>query len=398
MKMQQGFWVPRLYTQLRSRRFLCAAVLCALMTVVGVAAAEGVSPTPTHPVRPRHASPVTVRNVHEKSYAVTQRGRRILAQDVAPLKQGTHSSAKADARRSGESSAREVAPRGKAAPQSGSAKGKATRRHRKADDDDGYDPPAMYKVRAGRRGRGPMLVRVHGRWMAREPIANMSRFAPIGPAPLRGSHDILVHQNLMADDEGLERIQDETDLDRLRSSHDLVDFEESRSLRVNPELPWNRRCARVWTVKFAADLASAFYEQFGLPLQITSAARSVEYQMRLAHVNGNAAGIEGDVASPHLTGQAIDIGKRGMSRSQLAWMRGRLLPLIESGEIDVEEEFKQACFHISVYRSYLPVTRSLPKHDLAQLTTQPVTKSAPMRIPMTAPASSLSTPAPDDQP
>jgi hypothetical protein len=203
--------------------------------------------------------------------------------------------------------------------------------------------------------------------MAREPIADAGRFAFAGPAPLRGSHDILVHQNLMADDEGLERIHDEDDLDRLRASRDLVDFDESRSLLVNPELPWNRRCARVWTVQFAADLAQAFYAKFSQPVMVTSAARSVEYQRRLAHVNGNAAGIEGEAASPHLTGQAIDIAKRGMNRAQLAWMRGRLLPLIETGEIDVEEEFKQACFHISVYRSYLPVTRALPKSELAQL-------------------------------
>jgi len=226
--------------------------------------------------------------------------------------------------------------------------------------------------------------------MARQPIADNSHLVMIGPAPLRGSHDILVHQNLMADDEGLERIQDEDDLDRLRTSHDLIDFDESRSLRINPELPWNRRCARLWTVKFAQDLSTAFYEKFGQPLQVNSAARSVEYQLRLARTNGNAAGIEGEAASPHLTGQAIDIGKRGMNRAQLAWMRARLLPLIETGEIDVEEEFRQACFHISVYRSYLPVTRALPKHELAQLGTQTGnqagTKGSILRVPPIAPA------------
>jgi len=29
--------------------------------------------------------------------------------------------------------------------------------------------------------------------------------------------------------------------------------------------------------------------------------------------------------------------------------------LIEQGKIDVEEEFQQACFHISVYRNYVPI-------------------------------------------
>ena len=36
-------------------------------------------------------------------------------------------------------------------------------------------------------------------------------------------------------------------------------------------------------------------------------------------------------------------------------MRAYLLPLEAAGKIDVEEEFYQACFHITVYRDYAPV-------------------------------------------
>jgi hypothetical protein len=39
-------------------------------------------------------------------------------------------------------------------------------------------------------------------------------------------------------------------------------------------------------------------------------------------------------------------------------MRTYLQPLIDQGKIDVEEEFQQACFHISVYKSFLPATAS----------------------------------------
>ncbi len=35
-------------------------------------------------------------------------------------------------------------------------------------------------------------------------------------------------------------------------------------------------------------------------------------------------------------------------------MRTYLRPLMQVGKVDVEEEFQQACFHISVYRSYAP--------------------------------------------
>jgi hypothetical protein len=189
------------------------------------------------------------------------------------------------------------------------------------------------------------------------------------PAPLRGTREILVHQNTMADDEGLERVQDDDDLRRMRASRQLIDFPESASLHLNPDLAENRRCARPWAVRFASDVARAYYARFHEPLQVNSAVRTVAYQVRLRRVNGNAAGVDGDVASPHLTGEALDFGKRGMTMQQIAWMRTYLLPLMQGGKLDVEEEFQQACFHISVYRAYLPAAkrRSVVRSEVAQL-------------------------------
>jgi len=188
----------------------------------------------------------------------------------------------------------------------------------------------------------------------------------IVPAPLIGSHDVLVHQNEMADAEGLDRIENDSQLANLRAKHLLVDIPESASLQLNPDLPDNRRCARPWTVKFATDMARAYYARFHQALQINSAARTVQYQVHLERINGNAAGVDGESASPHLTGQAVDFGKRGMSITQIAWMRAYLKPLMDTGKLDVEEEFHQACFHISVYRGYLQ-RRSNPRSDVAQL-------------------------------
>ena len=172
--------------------------------------------------------------------------------------------------------------------------------------------------------------------------------------PLRGSREILEHQNLMADAEGLNRISDDAELRQMRAEHMLVDFPESAALRLNPEMESDRRCARPWTVLFAANIARAYYARFHQPLQVNSAVRTVAYQLRLRRVNGNAAGIEGDLASPHLTGEAMDFGKHGMTRAEIAWMRLYLRPLMQQGKLDVEEEFHQACFHISVYRTYAP--------------------------------------------
>lgn len=174
------------------------------------------------------------------------------------------------------------------------------------------------------------------------------------PRPLRGSLESLERQNARNEDEGLERIEDDRDLRSRIANGFLVPLPESRMLAVNPNLPVDRRYCRPWTAVFLTDLAHAHAEAFHGPLEVSSAVRTVEYQKRLMETNGNAAPAEGDIVSPHVTGATVDVAKRGMSVKELGWMRRRLLELEHAGKIDVEEEFEQACFHITVYKSYAP--------------------------------------------
>jgi hypothetical protein len=185
----------------------------------------------------------------------------------------------------------------------------------------------------------------------------------IVPPPLKGSHEILIHQNQVADRDGLDRIQNDEALLGMRSERLLVSLPISNALQVDERLPENRRYCRPWTAQFLATLAQAHYARFHTSLQVNSAVRTVEFQQHLMHINGNAAPAEGDTASPHLTGQAIDIAKHGLSLTEIAWLRGYLLPLVQEGKVDVEEEFQQSCFHISVYKRYLPP--AAPGHNLA---------------------------------
>lgn len=180
----------------------------------------------------------------------------------------------------------------------------------------------------------------------------------IVPAPLRGSREVLLHQNEIADDEGLTRIQDDADLDELREAKQLVPLPANDALRVDDRLPEDRRYSRPWTAAFLSAMSRDFYAAFHAPLQVDSAVRTVDVQKRLKRTNGNAAPAEGETASPHLTGQAVDIAKRGLSLAEIAWLRLYLQPLMEAGQIDVEEEFRQACFHISVYKNYAPALAS----------------------------------------
>ena len=194
------------------------------------------------------------------------------------------------------------------------------------------------------------------------------------PVALRGSREVLVHQNIVADVEGLSRIQDDAQLRAMVRSGDLVGLPASEGLAIDPRLPLNRRYCRPWTAQFLSNLAHAHQDLFGRPLQVTSAVRTVSFQRHLAHYNGNAAPTSGDTASPHLTGEAIDLGKKGMSLKEIAWMRAVLGQLQASGKLDVEEEFEQACFHISVYKTYAP--HSAPPAQLVARSDAPSEPSA----------------------
>ena len=191
-------------------------------------------------------------------------------------------------------------------------------------------------------------------------------------SPLRGSLESLTRQNDIAEAEGLERILDEDDLNDRIAQKLLVPVPLSASLTINENLAESHRYCRLWTANFLSDLARAHAARFHKAINVSSAVRTVEYQKQLMVINGNAASAEGDIVSPHLTGGTIDISKNGMSRQELGWMRGWLLPLQLAGKIDVAEEFRQACFHVTVYKTYVPpppspTPRIRPRHRAASV-------------------------------
>ena len=188
-----------------------------------------------------------------------------------------------------------------------------------------------------------------------EVVTTSMHFKPgVMPPPLKGSRASLERQNERTEAEGLERIEDEDDLADRIARKMLVPVPVSLALTINGDLPANHRYCRPWTARFLADLAKSHAAEFHRPLEVSSAVRTVAYQKRLMGINGNAAAAEGDIVSPHLTGATIDIAKSPLSREEIGWMRTRLLALEAGGKIDVEEEFQQSCFHITVYKTYAP--------------------------------------------
>ncbi|HWR13687.1 MAG TPA: DUF5715 family protein [Terriglobales bacterium] len=168
----------------------------------------------------------------------------------------------------------------------------------------------------------------------------------------RGSHDMLVKQNLIINELELPRIVDDEELEQIIYNEELVQLDESPALRIAPNLLENRRYCRPWTKKFIEDFSQAFYDEFKKPIQVNSAIRTVEQQKKLRRRNRNAGPIDGDTASTHLTGIALDISKRGLSRKQHKWIEEYFLPLKNLGLIDPIEERRQPVFHVVVFDRY----------------------------------------------
>jgi hypothetical protein len=208
------------------------------------------------------------------------------------------------------------------------------------------------KAPAAPRSRQSRADRAAGK-RGRVRRASFSRLAtvPLG-STVAGSHDSLVRQNVKVGEDGLERMENDRQLDQTIASKALVPVPASEALTVNPSLPEDRRYCRPWTATFLADLAKAHADLFHVPVLVSSAVRTVVFQKNLRHHNRNAAPAVGEIASPHLTGAAVDIAKSPLTPQEREWMRNYLLPLQNQGKIDVEEEFREACFHIVVYRSY----------------------------------------------
>jgi hypothetical protein len=123
-------------------------------------------------------------------------------------------------------------------------------------------------------------------------------------------------------------------------------------LVVDKRLPANRRYCRPWTAQFLTDLSAAFYAKFHEPIMVDSAVRTVEVQRKLRRWNGNAAPAEGETASSHLAGLTVDLARRRMTPEQAHWVELYLSPLHAQGIVEIEEEYRQLCFHIMVGGNY----------------------------------------------
>jgi len=168
----------------------------------------------------------------------------------------------------------------------------------------------------------------------------------------RPSHESLLRQNEEIDRLDLPRIQDDDELEALKASQALVGIRTGQTLRIDPRLDPNRRFCRPWRRDFVEDLSQAYYRQFHEQIQVNSAVRTVKVQIKLRRHNRNAAPEVGEHASSHLAGITVDLAKRGLTRTQHAWIETYLKNLRDQGLVEAAEERRQACFHVMVSDRY----------------------------------------------
>jgi len=212
---------------------------------------------------------------------------------------------------------------------------------------------ALFAMLAGAPGSAFALRNVSPHHRGLHPRRALHHMRGILWNPLfRPSHDSLLRQNEEIDRLALPRIVDDTQLEELKASHELVPIEASETLRIERALDPSRRYCRPWTRDFVEDLAEVYYNRFHDQIQVNSAVRTVKVQQKLRRRNRNAAPAEGEAASSHLAGITVDLQRRGLTKDEIRFIEYYLFYLRALGLVEPEEERRHWCFHVMVSDRY----------------------------------------------
>ncbi len=186
---------------------------------------------------------------------------------------------------------------------------------------------------------------------------------------LKGSIEIETFLNKRAKELGMVRVKNDAELKHLIEVGYLVPIPEEICVDTRLEKKWRYVMPQV--ARFLLEFQAMLSEQFGEACYVVnSAVRTKEKQIEIRAGSGtskngnneentNAAAAKGPVASLHLTGSTIDIGKLDpvwrrksklvqLSPKMIKWMRENLLKFEDGVSFNVTEEFGQAVFHITV--------------------------------------------------
>src|SRR5215467_15962136 len=83
---------------------------------------------------------------------------------------------------------------------------------------------------------------------------------------LRGSYESMLRQNEVIDRLQLPRIADQSQLEELIRTNELVEIKETSALHISGAILPDKRSCRPWTNQFLADMSQAYYKEFGVPM------------------------------------------------------------------------------------------------------------------------------------
>ncbi len=99
------------------------------------------------------------------------------------------------------------------------------------------------------------------------------------------------------------------------------------------------------------ELTKAFYQQFKVPLRVTSLTRSMDYQIDLNKSNANSFKVSGKGSlPPHTSGCAFDVSRKNLTAEEQNFLMRRLAELERDHKLDsLREGRANACFHSFFY-------------------------------------------------
>lgn len=128
--------------------------------------------------------------------------------------------------------------------------------------------------------------------------------------------------------------------------YDLDKADDRKQMRIRLLRMYNKNARKGFE-----EFTNAYYQQFKVPLRVTSLTRSMDYQIGLNKTNSNSFKVSGKGSlPPHTSGCAFDISRKNLTRDEQNFLMQKLSELERARKLDsLREGNANACFHSFIY-------------------------------------------------
>ena len=128
--------------------------------------------------------------------------------------------------------------------------------------------------------------------------------------------------------------------------YDLNNSADRKQMRIRLLRMYNKDSRKLFE-----EICNAYYQQFKVPLRVTSLLRSMDYQIGLNKTNSNSFKVSGKGSlPPHTSGCAFDISRKNLTKDEQNFIMRKFAELERNRKIDsLREGNANACFHSFIY-------------------------------------------------